>query len=136
MHYTAMAAVRQPTGGNNSLLGWNCHFGHSDAGGASRSAPQCRNCKNQSEERFRSLVQNASNIIAVVAADGICYTSLSVKQILGYEPEDSLGKRLLNLSIPTIQAENLLTEAIHCSGTNSTAELRLQHADGSWRFLK
>jgi len=26
-----------------------------------------------------------------------------------------------------------LTEAIHCSGTNSTAELRLQHADGSWR---
>jgi len=46
-----------------------------------------------------------------------------------------LGKRLLKLSIPTIllQAENLLTEAIHCSGTNSTAELRLQHADGSWR---
>jgi len=36
--------------------------------------------------------KNASDIIAVVAADGSCYTSLSVKQILGYEPELA-GKR-------------------------------------------
>ena len=90
----------------------------------------------QSEERFRSLVQNASNIIAVVAADSsVGYTSLSVKQILGYEPEDWLGKKAFELVHPDdlAKAENLLREALHCSAINITAELRLQHADGSWR---
>lgn len=54
----------------------------------------------QSEERFRSLVQNASDIIAVVAADGtISYTSASVQRILGYPPQDWLGKKFFNLSI-------------------------------------
>jgi len=40
-------------------------------------------------------------ILSLVAADGSIATSLSVKQILGYEPELA-GKRLLNSSILTI----------------------------------
>jgi HPt (histidine-containing phosphotransfer) domain-containing protein len=79
----------------------------------------------QSEERFRSLVQNASDIIAVVAADGsVCYTSLSVKQILGYEPEDWLGKKAFEFVHPDdlAKAENLLTEALQCSATNMTLD--------------
>jgi PAS domain-containing protein len=51
-----------------------------------------------SEARFRSLVQNASDVIQVVAADGtISYISPSVKPILGYEPEDWLGKKAFDL---------------------------------------
>jgi len=49
-------------------------------------------------------VQNSSDIIAVMAADSSIFTSPSIKQILGYEPEDWLGKRLLNLCIPMSSA--------------------------------
>lgn len=91
----------------------------------------------QSEERFRSLVQNASDIIAVVADDGsVCYVSPSITQILGYAPEDWLGKKAIELvySDELVKAESLLTVALYCSTTTIvTDELRLQHADGSWR---
>lgn len=90
----------------------------------------------QSEERFRSLVQNASDIIAVIAADGtVCYTSLSVKNILGYEPDDWLGKKVFELIHPDdlAMAESLLTKALDFSATNITAEFCLQRADASWR---
>jgi len=90
----------------------------------------------QSEERFRSLVQNSSNVIAVIAADGtICYTSSSVKQILEYEPEQWLGSKAFECVHPDdlAKAQSLLAEALHCSATNITSEFRLRHADNSWR---
>ncbi len=156
MHYTAMAAVSfkptsqlvvQPSHGmNNSLLAVGigiatlvilmlavlASFAEQQISAATARAEALR----QSEERFRSLVQNASDIIAVVAADGsVCYTSLSIKQILGYAPDDWLGKKAVELvhSDELVKAESLLTAALHCSATNITDELRLRHADGSWR---
>lgn len=86
----------------------------------------------QSEERFRSLVQNASDIIAVVAADGtISYTSASVQRILGYAPQDWLGRKVFQFVHPEDRdtAENLIKQAIACPGTDITAEVRLLHAD-------
>jgi PAS domain S-box-containing protein len=45
-----------------------------------------------SEERFRSLVQNVSDLITILAADGtIRYESPAVRHMLGYEPEERLG---------------------------------------------
>lgn len=156
MHYTAMAAVSfQPTdqlvvqpyqGMNNSLLATGIGIATlvilmlavlASLFDQRLSAETARaEALRQSEERFRSLVQNASDIIALVAASGIvCYTSLSVKQILGYEPEDWLGKKAFELVHPDdlAKAESLLTEALHRSATNITDEFRLQRADGSWR---
>lgn len=89
----------------------------------------------QSEERFRSLVQNASDIISVITTDGIiCYTSLSIKQILDHEPENWLGKNIFELVHPDdlSKAKSFLTEAVNSSATNIT-EFSLQHVDGSWR---
>ena len=90
----------------------------------------------QSEERFRSLVQNASDIISVITADGIvCYTSLSIKQILSNEPGNWLGKKVVHLVHPDdiVKAKKFLQQVLNSSVTNFTAEFRLQHADGSWR---
>ena len=90
----------------------------------------------QSEERFRSLVQNASDVIAIVAADcTVNYLSPSVKRILGYEPEASLGKKALELVHPedVTLAESLYREAQRCPAVNLTNEFRLQHIDGAWR---
>jgi len=90
----------------------------------------------QSEERFRSLVQNASDIIAVVATDGtISYTSASVQRILGYPPQDWLGKKVFQFVHPEDRdmAENLIEQAIAFPGIDITDEFRLLHADSGAR---
>lgn len=90
----------------------------------------------QSEERFRSLVQNASDIIILLNADGtICYSSSSIQRILGYEAQQWQNKQIddwVHLDDLT-SVQKLLTETIAHPGTDSTVEIRLRHADQSWR---
>jgi diguanylate cyclase (GGDEF)-like protein/PAS domain S-box-containing protein len=90
----------------------------------------------QSEERFRALVQNASDMIAIVTADcTISYLSPSFKRILGYEAEAWLGKKALELVHPEdrTKVESLLSLAKSCPGVNLKTESRLWHANGTWR---
>ncbi len=55
----------------------------------------------QSEERFRSLVQNSSDMITVLDTDGtIRYLSPSIERILGYKPEDLIGKNKFDYIYP------------------------------------
>jgi PAS domain-containing protein len=50
----------------------------------------------QSEIRFRSLIQNSSDIIMILGRDGaINYVSPSVQRMLGYVPEDLIGESQL-----------------------------------------
>ncbi|MEQ8757770.1 MAG: MHYT domain-containing protein [Coleofasciculus sp. G1-WW12-02] len=89
-----------------------------------------------SEERFRALVQNSSDFIAVVTAEGmIRYTSPSLHRVLGYNPEDWLGKALwgfvFNEDIPI--ADSLLSQALDSPNTNVTLELRLPNMAGDVR---
>jgi PAS domain S-box-containing protein len=90
----------------------------------------------QSEERFRALVQNASDLISVVTADGtVSYISVSLQRILGYDPSDWLGKKAFEFVYREDRkiAKNLLTEALSSKALDFTAELRLQHASGRTR---
>ena len=49
----------------------------------------------RSEERFRSLVQNSSDVITVISADGtILYQSPSMKRTLAQEPGNRIGKNI------------------------------------------
>lgn len=92
-----------------------------------------------SEARFRSLAQNASDVIQVVAADGtISYISPSVKPILGYEPEDWLGKKAFDLVDlnDLSHVKHLLEQALCHPASNITAEFRLRHADGGTRIFE
>ncbi len=90
----------------------------------------------QSEERFRSLVQNAFDVIAIITADGtLSYLSPSVKRILGYEPEDWLGKKALKLlhSEDFTKADSIYREVQRSPAINITTELRLLHINGQVR---
>lgn len=87
-----------------------------------------------SEERFCALMQNSSDLTALIAADGnVCYRSPSVKRILGYEPQN--WQKAFEFVHPEdlAQAERLLTASLSCPGVNLTAEFRLRHADGQVR---
>ncbi|HEV8176332.1 MAG TPA: PAS domain S-box protein, partial [Gemmatimonadales bacterium] len=50
-----------------------------------------------SERRFRSLVQNSSDLVTILAPDGtILYASDSAQRIVGYKPDDLVGESLLS----------------------------------------
>nr|WP_228052226.1 response regulator [Nodosilinea sp. LEGE 07298] len=89
----------------------------------------------QNEERFRVLVQNVSDVLTVMAADGtISYISSSVKQILGYETQEILGKPISELVHPQDQLKiaAFLQEALQHVATNIVMEIQLRHAEGFW----
>ncbi|GAH79570.1 unnamed protein product, partial [marine sediment metagenome] len=54
-----------------------------------------------SEERFRALIESSSDIIQVVDLNGILrYVSPSVQRILGYRPEELVGKPSIDIVHP------------------------------------
>ena len=95
----------------------------------------------ESEERFRSLVQNASDLITVVDATGtITYESPSKERILGYGPQELVGRPVLEHVHPDdlaqVSAEfiNVLSSPGYLS--EEPAEFWYRHADGTWRYLE
>ena len=91
------------------------------------------------ETRFRALVQNASDIIAVVTPDGqISYVSPSVERVLGRSPEELVGQLGFNLihpdDLPMIQG--FFATVASATGLSETTELRVKHRDGEWLALE
>jgi len=58
-----------------------------------------------------------------------------VKQILGYEPDDWLGKKVFEFVHPDdiAKTESVLTKALSFAHADIKDEIRLQRADSSWR---
>ncbi|MDP8907527.1 MAG: PAS domain S-box protein, partial [Chloroflexota bacterium] len=93
----------------------------------------------RSEERFRSLVQNASDIVAIFAADGtVRYVSPPVARVLGYQPEQIVDSNPFALIHPDDLApvQEAFSGTVRMPGYHHPTEMRLRHADGSWRVLE
>src|SRR3954465_4149760 len=92
------------------------------------------------EEWFQHLIQNSPDIITVVDAKGtILYQSFSIERVLGHKPEERIGKNALDSELVhpedrTVK-NNLFTKAIRSPGASVTAEVRMRHQDGSWRYM-
>lgn len=87
------------------------------------------------EERFRALIENASDGICVLGPDGIVtYRSASYARILGYEPDELTGPLRLE-SVHPADLETALDGFARLLGNDSDVlqgEVRLGHKDGSW----
>ena len=93
----------------------------------------------QSEERFRSLVHNASDIIVILEADGtIRYVSPAIERVLGLQPEDVVGKNAVAFVDPLDRNEaiRIFAEAKKEPGIRPPVEFRLRHENGNWRHLE
>jgi len=93
--------------------------------------------RRRSEERFRSLVQNSSDVVAVVDADGVArYASPAVERILGYKPEAGIGHSVLKAPMvhpdDVDRVREVFAWLIGSPGTSATVDCRLRHADGRW----
>jgi diguanylate cyclase (GGDEF)-like protein/PAS domain S-box-containing protein len=89
----------------------------------------------ESEARFRSLVQNASDVTMVLGADtAVSYVTPPVQRVLGWDPAELLGVELADLVHPEEAAYARAFYAEFDGGENSaTVEWRVRHRDGSWR---
>jgi diguanylate cyclase (GGDEF)-like protein/PAS domain S-box-containing protein len=93
----------------------------------------------QSEERFRSLVQNSSDLITIVDVEGsIRYASPSVERLMGYQPEEWLGQSVVSLIHPDdlAPAVQSLASVMDQPGVHPATVLRIRHRDGSWRDIE
>ena len=92
----------------------------------------------RSERRFRALVQHASDIIMVVAADGsLSYASPAFEGILGYPPGEAAGMEARSLMKPEdVSRFHRLVEETPEGGNIARAELTLRHRDGTWLWFE
>jgi len=93
----------------------------------------------QTEAHFRSLIENASDIITILEADGrIRYESPSLERILGYKPEELIGRSAFELIHPddVARIQKIFTEGLTRPGRIESSEYRFRHKDGSWRVME
>jgi diguanylate cyclase (GGDEF)-like protein/PAS domain S-box-containing protein len=93
----------------------------------------------RSEERFRSLVRNASDTVLIVAEDGtVAYESPAVERMLGFAPHERVGMPVLQLlhADDLFAGQRWLAEVRRNPGAEGRVELRARHADGSWRVIE
>jgi diguanylate cyclase (GGDEF)-like protein/PAS domain S-box-containing protein len=94
--------------------------------------------KRRSEERFRALVQNVSDLIAICDASGrLTYVSPAIAGILGMSVDEATGATLHRLvhpeDVPSL--DDCLTRVVGTEGGSLATELRFQHHGGLWRHV-
>jgi len=87
------------------------------------------------EEHYRSLTENSLDLVSIVRADGtIRYASASHKRILGYDPEELVGRNAFDL-IHADDRDRVQGAARESRGT-MPLEYRFLHRDGSFRTME
>jgi two-component system sensor histidine kinase/response regulator len=94
-----------------------------------------------SEKLFRALVQNSSDMISLLDAQGnVIYHSPSIERLLGYRPEDRIGHNIFRDPIvhpDDSAALRMFFEKVRStSGVLVTGQFRIRRADGSWRDVE
>jgi PAS domain S-box-containing protein len=92
-----------------------------------------------SEEYFRLVTENASDVITILDANGtIRYESHSVEQLLGYKQEELIGKSAFELIHPDDLSEvmDAFSQVTQKPSITLSAEFRCWHKDESWRTLE
>ncbi len=93
----------------------------------------------QSEERFRSLIENALDIITILAPDGtILYENPSVEKVLGYSPQELIGQNFFAYIHPDDLAHlcPVLNQALVNGAETRPISFRRRHQDGQWRTFE
>ncbi|HEX8362702.1 MAG TPA: PAS domain S-box protein [Longimicrobium sp.] len=98
---------------------------------------QAEDALRESEERYRTLIENTHDMIVVLdpVTQRVLYQSPSMERILGYSPQDHTDFGLVHPDdAPAAMAA--IAEAAGSPGTIAHAEYRYRHKDGSWRHLE
>jgi len=91
------------------------------------------------EQYFRSLIENASDIVAILNPQGnFTYASPSIERILGWDSQNMVGCSVFDLIHP--DDRDVIRERFQKRIRNLLpaipTEFRMQHRDGTWRTLE
>jgi PAS domain S-box-containing protein len=92
-----------------------------------------------SEKRFRRLVENSTDLVAILGPDGVIRDiGASVARILGYAPQALIGKSVTSFCHPDDHSK--LAHALrHISSARTpvqSLEIRVHIPDGAWRVME
>lgn len=93
----------------------------------------------ENQGRLRFLIQNTSDIITILDHDGtILYESPAIREVLGYEPDELVGKNVFEYVHPDDldRMARAGAEIKSRPGVGRPVEFRFRLADGSWRCLE
>ena len=94
-----------------------------------------------SEARYRLLAENANDMIATMSPDStILFVTPAVQRVLGYTPEEVVGRKTLELTHPDDIGATLRVFASLIGagpdGASAPYEFRGLHKNGSWVWLE
>ena len=89
----------------------------------------------KSEQRFRSVVENASDLVSLLDTEGmILYQSPAVERTYGYAQDELVGRSAFELvhpdDAPAVMSR--LADLVAHPGESRSAEFRFLHKDGHW----
>lgn len=93
----------------------------------------------RSLEQFQALVENSSDAISLVDQEGqILYASASTAAVLGYQPEELLGRNGLDLVHPLDRdhTARTLRKALAEPKSPNRTQARVRQKNGQWRWVE
>jgi PAS domain S-box-containing protein len=93
----------------------------------------------ESEKRFRALIENSSDAIALFSAEGtLIYQSSTANRMLGYSSEEMIGRDAFEHMHPddVPAAKQAFAQLLGQPGARVCAHFRYRHKDGSWRWIE
>lgn len=91
------------------------------------------------EQHFRSLVENAPDMLMAVSADGrLLFHSPSMERMLGHDAEQLVGRSVFDLIHADDHAlvRDKMRQLLSGSSGSGSAETRWRDADGQWHLLQ
>ena len=93
----------------------------------------------ESEERFRTLIEKSADATQLITPEGkVLYTSDSIRQVLGYTPEEIMGHTIAQYIHPEDHPYVMqrIGELFSNPKESITLQYRVKHKDGSWAWIE
>ncbi|MCB0209632.1 MAG: PAS domain S-box protein [Anaerolineae bacterium] len=93
----------------------------------------------QDNERFQVMVEKSSDMFGLVSGEGVIqYTSPSIKAIMGFRPEELIGRTVFEFVHPDelLPLQEKLKQLLDKLKQVIETEFRFRTADGEWRYLE
>ncbi len=92
----------------------------------------------ESEERFRTLIEHSPNTIALIGADGSVVEAPTTRPSANGAPATPLGRHVFESLHPDDHepVKRLLDDLAERPGASAPLLVRVRHVDGSWRWLE
>ncbi|MCQ3935521.1 MAG: hypothetical protein DPW18_00600 [Chloroflexi bacterium] len=106
--------------------------------GAKRELWHAEQALVESEKRFRSLIENSADVIALVSAEGVVtYVSPSAFHVMGAQPNEAIHISIFDFIHPDDQARagEQFEKILGHAASRVHFECRALHRDGTWHWL-